>query len=512
MSLPHNDTTWPPSQWQPVFDMAAESASWWEGDPKNLSAQYAGKIRAAQFDGGVVGATARFFWGKPQLRGQSQQKMHIPLAADIAATSASLLFDTPPTITHADETVQQRLDTLVNSEAFAAQLLVAGESASALGGVYWRVQWNQAIAPTPWLEWVDVDSAIPEWQYGRLVAVTIVEQLPTIDEKTTHRLLTRYTPGRIEYQLMAGRDNNLGKTIPLTEHPTTEGLAALLTDGDGMATGVNVMLAGYIPNARPVVRFRRDGQLRNMGRPDLSPDIYDLLDALDETWTKLMREIRLGQMRITVPDYMLDTHGPGQGASIDVDREIYDTLAAPPSSNMGPQFHQPQLRVDEHLRTAEAIIREVIRRVNLSPITFGLTDSTAGQMTAREITAKWQASLQTWKAKVRYWRAGLNEAAVAILHIDALLRGEPLNLDELPVVEFAPPVQETTLDKAQTVQALEAARAISTKQKVTQIHPEWNSTAVEEETAAILREQAGVFDPVLSAAPDGMLGSPGIEE
>lgn len=494
MSLPANKSEWPPAQWSPLFDMVTESAAWWQGDVNALRSQYVGaKLRPSQFDGGVVGATSRFFWGKPQLGGQAEKRVHAPLAADIAWTSASLLFDSPPTFTHDDELVQERLDALID-EGFAASLLVAGESCSALGGIYGRVQWDTSVSDAPWIEWVDADSAIPEWRHGKLVAVTFVDVLPKLDDgKDVYRLLSRYTVGQIEHTVYQGTDANIGIAVPLTAHPTTQNL--LVHEGNIFRTGVNHMLCDYIPNARPVVGFRRDGQLRNMGRPDISPDIYPLLDALDEVWTKLMREIRLGQARITVPDYMLSNGRPGQPAVFDVDREIYDPMHTNPTEGVKPEFHQPTLRVDEHLRTAEALVREIIGRVNLSPISFGMMDTGSGTVTAREITAKWQASLQTWRAKSRYWRHGLVNLVEGLLHADALLHGANLQLDQRVQVQFAEPVQETELEKAQTIQALDSARAISTEEKVMRLHADWTPDEIGEETGRILSEQ-GIQAPL----------------
>lgn len=518
MTLPANDTAWPPAPLAPLFDMVGEASAWWEGDARGLTATYGAKVRSSQFAGGVVGAASRFFWGKPTAPNQSSKKLHLPLAADIASTVANLLFETapsfkatPPVTAEKDSEegeveenhTQRLLDELLNSEQFGADLLVAAESASALGGVYWRIQWDQSISPHPWITWVDADSAIPEFRYGRMVAVNFVEELSRIDEKYTHRLITRYDAGRIDYQLMRGKDSNLGEIIPLTDHPATAGL--LLDQNSGINLGAPILAAGYVPNALPNPGFRKNGLLRNMGRPDLSPDLFDLFDLLDETWTSLQRELRLGRMRITAPDYMLEQHGMGQGTTFDVDREVYDPLHASPEDGTGVQFHQPDLRVEKHLQVSNGIVREVLRRVNISASTFGLDDTGTGAMTAREIEAKAKQSMQTWKAKSRYWKAGLLDAAQALITLAGAMERTTVN-PELITIDMAPPVQETMLDKAQTIQALDSARAISTGEKIRMIHPEWDSVKQDQEIADILAETgAPVGDPFLTAPEDGLL-------
>ena len=62
-------------------------------------------------------------------------------------------------------------------------------------------------------------------------------------------------------------------------------------------------------------------------------------------------------------------------------------------------------------------------------------------------------------------------------------------LEDLPEIDIAPPVQETLLDKAQTLQALESARAISTDEKVRMIRPDWDEQRIDREVATIHQEQ-----------------------
>lgn len=512
MALPKAGTAWPIPQWAPLHDMVADAAVWWEGDTKRLEGHYAQgqACRPSQFAGGVVGATSRFFWGKPRTSGQPRKKLHLPLAADIASMSANLLFETPAQVHLAqgdgDEdragnpAAADRLDALMNTDAMASDLLVAAESCAALGGVYGRVMWDQTVSPDPWIDWVDADAAIPEWTYGRLSAVTFVEVLPTIDKKTVHRLLSRHSVGRIEYQLMAGKDDTLGTIEPLTDHPSTAGLAGMVDAQGGINTGADRIAAVYIPNARPTVQFRRDGQLKHMGRPDLPADVHGLLDMLDEVWTDLKREMRTAKARVIVPESMLEFKAPGMGAEFDGEREIYSAVADGPDG-MAPQFFQPTIRQTEYLEVCQAIVREVLRRANYSPGTFGLNDNTSGAVTAREIEANSRATLQTFKAKARHWRAGLAHLAAVMVQIDNALNHTGAVLTDLPEVDIAPPVQETMLDKAQTVQALASAQAVSTDEKVRMLHPDWDEERIAREVQTI-RDETGTSIGNPFAVPD----------
>ena len=497
MSMPAANTPWPPEKWAPVTSMVGDAALWWEGDTKQLDAHYSGPgatFRPSQFAGGVVGAVSRFFWGQPTPKGQSNRKMHLPIAADIAATSASLLFDTPPTFTVDDEQAQANLDDMLNDDRFPADLLVMAESCAALGGVYGRIMWDTDVSDDPWIDFVDADSAYPEFSYGKLTAITFHEELPKQDEKHVWRLLSRYTKGRIEYALYKGREQNLGDQHPLGDHPSTAPLADIVDAHGGVDSHTTGIAATYIPNARPVVGFRNDGQLRNIGRPDISPDLFPLFD--------MRREMRLGKQRAVVPEYWLESQGFGKGQEFDLDREFYDAMASTPTEGQGVQFYSPELRFEYYLNLADKIVLEILRRANYSPSTFGLAETTStGQKTAREIESEYQASIQTWKAKSRYMRAGLSELSNALLEVHAWLHNITPPKARVKV-DMTAPVQETMLDKASTIQALDAARAISTQQKIDMLHTEWDEEDKQAEVERILTEQAGTLDPLVNIKPD----------
>ncbi|NEJ47701.1 hypothetical protein, partial [Rhizobium leguminosarum] len=116
MPFPTPNTKWPLPQWEPVRSMVSDAAMWWQGDPSHLTSTYHGQYRPSQFSNGLVGDVSRWFWGAPE--SQQRRRVHMPLAADIAATSATLLFDRAPTFTHQDETEQQRLDSVLDPNTF----------------------------------------------------------------------------------------------------------------------------------------------------------------------------------------------------------------------------------------------------------------------------------------------------------------------------------------------------------------------------------------------------------
>src|ERR1043165_5183308 len=110
MPLPvGGDEAWPPASMKKVLADMAEWSAWYSSDTDALARVYGGDSTVggvtnhpAQFRGGLVGAVARMWWGQPTPVGEQRVKLHVPLAADIAAKSADLLYSEPPTFTFED--------------------------------------------------------------------------------------------------------------------------------------------------------------------------------------------------------------------------------------------------------------------------------------------------------------------------------------------------------------------------------------------------------------------------
>jgi hypothetical protein len=152
----------------------------------------------------------RRLWGRrPPAPGRPDTRMHIPLAGDVAGTSAALLFSEPPTFTVPDTSTQARLDELAEAGGIANRLFEAAEVSAALGGVYLRVTWDAQLAARPLLTVVHADAALPEFQFGLLRAVTFWHELPS-DTATIWRHLERHEPGVITHGLYQGDRDRLG--------------------------------------------------------------------------------------------------------------------------------------------------------------------------------------------------------------------------------------------------------------------------------------------------------------
>lgn len=514
MPLPTSGT-WPPQILLPVEEKFQAWSAWYAGDPELLADVYERlgqrnvrhpNIRPTQLRGGLVGTLARWFWGQPTAVGEKRTKLHVPLAGDIAATSANLLFSEPPTVSVENVKTQTRLDELID-DGIGSQMLEGAEVCSALGGVYLKVCWDQEISAAPWVTPMHADQAVPEWYYSKLRAVTFWRVIHS-DASIVVRHLERHEMvggfAAIMHGVYQGTATDLGKRVPLTDYPDTKVIAAAITtEGDTIQTAVPKLLATYVPNMRPNRLWRNLPAATWLGRADYA-GVEPVMDALDETYSSLMRDLRLAKARLVVPDVYLQTRGPGRGALFDPDRELYESLnVLPGQQGLEISANQFKIRVDEHLRMCEEFAGKAISGAGYSLQTFGLSGEVA--ITATEVSAKERKSLTTRDQKIGYWKPALRDTYETLLLVDQLVLKTKDVVPSRPDVEFGDAVSEDPQSVAQTVALLAQAEAISTECKVRMVHPDWDDPKVEEEVGRIHDEKpgAGLTDP------GAFTGSPG---
>ncbi|GAA2457002.1 phage portal protein [Streptomyces macrosporus] len=500
MSLPAGGP-WPPPLTETVLARMSVWDAWYTGDPDRLASIYGSTMvpaaRPSQYRGGIVGTVARWFWGRPTPAGEQRSKLHVPLASDICQTSADLLFSEPPVATVEDERTQQRLDELLD-EGVHATLLEAAEVCAALGGVYLRPAWDTELADRPWLSVVHADAAVPEFRWGQLAAVTFWEELRA-EGGIVLRHLERHEPGMILHGLYEGTREDLGRMVPLTEHEATAPLATEVDENGAIYTGLDGLAAVYVPNMRPNRRWRSIRGAAQLGRSDLD-GIEPLLDALDEVYSSWMREIQLGKARIVVPRSYLDSNGPGQGASFDPDRAVYEDVNALPRPGDPAAITPVQfaIRVAEHRDTAADLVEQILRTAGYSTQTFGRTGDAAA--TATEVVARERRSYLTRDKKVIYW-SPLADAYRALLAVDAAVFRSGVQVVR-PALEWPDAVSEDPSSLANTANVLRQAEAASTETLVRMVHPDWEDAQVQAEVERIQGETGrAVPDPM----QDGLL-------
>jgi A118 family predicted phage portal protein len=499
MPLPAPGSPWPPPQLAAALDQFRIWDAWWAGDPAELAAVYGGTYagggrvgsnRAAQYSGGVVGALARMWWGRPSAGNEPEEKLHIPLAGDLARTAAEMLFSEPAKVTADDAAANARIEELLDEDGHA-HLIESAEIVAALGGGYLRPVYDVEVADKAWLDCVAPDAAIPVWRWGRLVEVAFWREVLT-DDDVVYRHFELHIPGFIEHALYRGGKTELGRMVPLQDAPATADLADLVDQDGRVPTGYDRLDVSYVPHMRPNRAWRRVGMLAPMGRSVLA-GCEPMLDALDMTWSSWMRDIDLARGKVIVPETWLDDRGPGRGATFDPNRRFF--VPVPGALKLDKaEVVQFAIRVEEHDRTAKSLVEQVLRHAGYSMGTVGEVEETGGMKTATEVTADERRSFITRGRQIGYWRPRLvAEILPALLAVDAYAFGRPTPALDGLNVEFADSVQEDTLTLANTVNLLNTAMSASIETRVRMLHPEWDEQQVADEVALIRDDQAAAM-------------------
>ncbi|WP_113699173.1 hypothetical protein [Nonomuraea lactucae] len=477
MPLPSGGT-WPPQHLQPIYSHYQVLDTWYRGSPEELAALYTGQQpanRPSQLRGGIVGAFARMFWGAPTPAGEKLTKLHVPVASDIATMSADLLFSEPPTVTVEDEATQEHIDQMMPQ--LQATLLEGAEVGAALGGYYLRAVWDEQIATAPWLAVVHADAAVPEWRWGKLWAVTFWRILDS-DDQTCWWHLEHHEPGAIRHALFKGKPGQLGDSLPLSAHPETENLQPVVE------THIDRCTAVYVPNMRPNRTWRNFPAGANLGRSDFDGPVLGLMDALDETWTSWMRDIRLAKARLIVPRSYLQSLGKGQGAYFDPDRELYEALdVLGGDDRMEISAQQFAIRYAEHKETQAEQLAAILRATGYSAQSFGLSGEVA--VTATEVSAKERRSLTTRAKKGLHTIPPVGDGLEMLLELTAKLFPQLGVTPERPAIVLADSVSPDMLQLAQTAELMRRAEAASDETLVRMLHSDWDEDQVKAEVDAI---------------------------
>lgn len=467
----------PTEKWEEIYQLYAEHAAWYSGDPNQIAKVYSSMVYTPTPRGR--------HWAK-ELNEERRTMLHVPIAGDIATTSADLLFSEQPKIripeAHEENAnsdaraAQERLDEIINEGGVYNRLLEAAETCAALGGVFIKPNWDWELAPYPVLSIAQADNALPEFKWGILCAVTLWKVIEE-DGNDVWRLVERHEPGVILNGLYRGNLTQLGTRVSLNTRSETAGIPDLIQ------TGIEGLAVRYIPNMRPNKRFRG----LSLGQSDYS-GCEGLMDALDEVYSSWMRDIRLGLGRIIVPETFMELSEDGQ-YQFDVDKEVFTMLNMDPqnASNAGLTINQFAIRTEEHSRTALELLDRIITNAGYSPQSFGLKiEGRAESGTALNIRER--KSFVTTAKKQRYWKSAIEDVLEMMLIIDRQHLQNPTPQGFRPSVEMQDSVQQDVMQTAQAVEMLNRAQALSIETKVRMIHPDWEHEQVEAEVKRIMEE------------------------
>lgn len=502
MPLPSGNMKWIPDAHAKIYGDYAEHDAWYSGSSERLATFYSSTLYpsahyASDFFSDIYHQTVApklRFWAR-SLYDERKYMLHVPIASDLAATSADLLFSESPRIRIPDAdgeapnpdavASQERLDQLIQLCDIQNKLVEAAETCAALGGVFLKINWDSELYPHPVLSIAQPDSALPEFVWGGLQAVTFfktVREEETKKGEIVFRLLERHERGLILYGLYKGDRDNLGMRIGLQALPETASLQ------DEIRTGVDDILVRYVANMRPNRKYRGSPY----GQSDYS-GIEGLMDALDEVYTSWLRDIRLGQGRIMIPESFLQKMPNGE-FQFDVDREVYTTFDIDPltSKEVGITISQFDVRTEQHKETALELMNRIVTAAGYSPQSFGLSIAGSAE-SGTALNIRERKSFITKAKKERYWKPNLEDIFALLLAIDSIHFGTGVTVYK-PTVEFQDSLTNDMAQIATSVELLARAQAVSIETKVRMVHPDWSTEQVDAEVER-LREETGIAVP-----------------
>lgn len=490
MPLPSNGVQWVPSEWSKIYNRYAEFAAWYSSDLLGLSNIYSEAFNMPYTQGNAARVN--------KVKREIKYSLHVPLAADISQTNANMLFGESPNITIPEANVksavagavaaQDRLHTILQQGNFSSRLLEAAESSSALGGVFLKINWDRDFLSFPVISVVQADAALPVFKWGFLQEITFWK-IVLDDKNRVYRLLEHHTKGTIQNALYKGTATNLGNNVPLTTLTETADLE------ETISTGIEDICVRYIPNMRPNRLYRGSA----LGQSDYA-DCIPLLDALNQVYTSWIRDIRLGQARIIVPEMWMQKNKNDEFA-FNVDEEVFTALDIDPlSASANPMTNvQFQIRVDEHRQTAMDFINRIITAAGYSPQSFGLVINGAAE-SGTALNVRERKSMITQSKKQGFYKTAVEDILGMLLQIDKLVFNTPKVEIFKPNLEFRESLAFDINQAATTVDTLNRATALSTMTKVQMIHPDWTKDQIEAEVALILAD-SGIVGAVTENLP-----------
>lgn len=528
--MPTPGSAYPSPEWALAFAQYDLNDAWISDDQSKLQRVYAGvgggstrgDNNATHYNkgdgtlraGGLRGILTRMFNGKIVPQSEQRTRMHAPVASNLATLSADLLMAEPPTfrlLNSKGESYKgratERLDDILNSAAMHRSLSHGAELAAGLSATVLTAKWDREISDHPWSEPVPCDAAIPEFTAGRLVAVNlytthVVETGPISDEVYIH--VERHEPGAIVHALFRTKIvtnvfgfGGIGANVPLdaidaTRHiPGIRGAIAQQYPETPHAvvlpTGIRSLTASWWRNL-PTKQYRK--VLPMMGRADFE-GIEILLDAVDETWSSWMRDIKIGRARLIVPEQFLELQGAGMGGTFDDDREI---LTALNFIDLGPEkqpisAHQFEIRAEQHAATILGLLREITQGAGYSLSSYGdRTDGGSG-ITATEVSDRRTLTERTRDKKGLYFDEAADPHGIALLELDQVHYGgagfpndATLDIAHTELSQIDPEKQ------ARQFSFLRAAQAVSTDTLVRMRDPQLEEVEVRREVARIYLE------------------------
>jgi len=261
----------------------------------------------------------------------------------------------------------------------------------------WKISNDSEASDYPIVELYKPQNYRSVYKRGRLFELIFLNEYKKDD--TTYRLEETYGKGYITYKLF--QCNKMGNDVPanLEDLEETAGLEDVTWKTPRMLAGEKV-----------VEKSDYDG-------------IIGEFDALDEAWSQLMDEIRLGRSEMYVPEMLLTNR------TFNKFRKNYAVLGNDERETGKNEVKhvQPDIRSEQYANTISLITNNCLMADGLSPFTVGIQDEVGSNASGYSMTKREATSLRTRNEMMSSWEEFLDDMLDTVLFANNLFNGTMYN-------------------------------------------------------------------------------------
>lgn len=224
-------------------------------------------------------------------------------------------------------------------------------------------------------------------------------------------------------------------------------------------------------------------------------NIISEFDSLDEAWSQLMDEIRLGRSEVYVPEMLLTNK------TFNKFRKNYAVLGSDMRENGTNKIEhiQPDIRPEAYQTTINVITNNILLAVGLSPFTVGIDDGIGANSSGDALTKREASSLRTRDEMVKSWEPFLEEFFSLLLKANDEFVKKSIQDYEIKVDfgDYITPSREEIINQVKT---MIDGNIIDTEKALEEIYGELD----EEEKIRILANTGSVTEPTEEQLSEGV--------
>ena len=220
--------------------------------------------------------------------------------------------------------------------------------------------------------------------------------------------------------------------------------------------------------------------------------IISEFDSLDEAWSQLMDEIRLGRSEVYVPELLLTNK------TFNKFRKNYAVLGSDMRENGTNKIEhvQPDIRPEAYQTTINVITNNILLDVGLSPFTIGIDDGIGANSSGDALTKREASSLRTRDEMVKGWEPFLEEFFGLLLKANDEFNKKTIQDYEISVDfgDYITPSREEVINQVKT---MIDGNIIDTEKALEEIYGELD----EDEKIRILANTGNIVEETIEEQP-----------